>query len=193
MLPQRMPESLLEVNPRESAGLSTLHTPWTILFLSISFLFLHEKPSFFLIGLLRCSLWYKVVTCLYSSRPEFCVFLFSGRLSIRLVHIGLSQILTYKPREFCQCSIPKRHCNATESAMQSLMHATLQHGTEATKQTAAEAAIGVGVEGKTPLHNKCRELVTVQASPQWLCRFGKMKWSGYNFGSQFYAECSHFS
>lgn len=31
-----------------------------------------------------------------------------------------------------------------ESAMQSLMHGALQHGTEATKQTVAEAAIGVG-------------------------------------------------
>ena len=150
MLPQRMSESLLEVNPRESTGLPTLHTPWTILFLSISFLFLHKKPSFFLIDLLRCSLWYKVVTSLYFSRPEFCVILFSGRLSIRLVHIGLSQILTYKPREFCQCGIPKRHCNAMESVMQSLMHATLQHGTEATKQDRGRGCYRSGSGGQDP-------------------------------------------
>ena len=55
-----------------------------------------------------------------------------------------------------------------ESAIHSLMHGALQHGTKATKQTAAEATEGVGVEGKTPLHNKYRELITVQASSQWL-------------------------
>lgn len=54
-----------------------------------------------------------------------------------------------------------------ESAIHSWVHGALQHGTEAAELTAAEAAGGMGVEGETPLH-KYRELVTVQASSQWL-------------------------
>ena len=54
-----------------------------------------------------------------------------------------------------------------ESAIHSWVHGALQHGTKAAKLTAAEAAGGTGVEGETPLH-KYRELVTVQASSQWL-------------------------
>lgn len=54
-----------------------------------------------------------------------------------------------------------------ESAIHSWVHSALQHGTEAAELTAAEAAGGMGVEGETPLQ-KYRELVTVQASSQWL-------------------------
>ena len=48
------------------------------------------------------------------------------------------------------------------------IHGALQHGTEATRQTAVEAAIVVGVEGETHLHSKYGELVTVRGRSQQL-------------------------
>lgn len=96
------------------------------------------------------------------------------------IHIGFSQILTYKPREFCQCAIPKRHCNL-QGNQRSIVGCVgaLQHGTEAAELPAAEAAWGMGVEGETPLHAFFTESLLQSKLVPSGYKDLKMKWSGY--------------